>query len=101
MSGRNGTDAVLLVSEVVTNAVTRGGRGARLTVTAGKLGVHVEVGDENLDMPLWRDENLQAENGRGLIIVDALATHWGIRATPRGKVVWFQIVPLTPVPEVI
>ena len=86
--------AVLLVSEVVTNAITHGGRGARLTVTTGKLGVHVEVGDDNQDMPYWREPNMMAEDGRGIGIVDALATHWGIRAKPLGKVVWFQIVPV-------
>ena len=99
--------AVLLVSELVTNAVTHGddgtGRGARggtgggPTVTmlvrcsGGEL--RVEVHDQSRDMPVPVSLEVpeDSETGRGLMLVDTLAADWGYYRTPGGKAVYFTL----------
>ena len=84
--------AVLLTSEVVTNAVLHGRSAARLTVTCSKTGVRVEVGDDNSRRPvLHAPHDLDALNGRGMYLLDACATAWGVLPDPFGKIVWFEI----------
>ncbi len=84
--------AVLLTSEVVTNAVLHGRSAARLTVTCSKTGVRVEVGDDNSRRPvLHAQHDLDALNGRGMYLLDACATAWGVLPDPFGKVVWFEV----------
>lgn len=87
------TDAVVLMtSELVTNAVLHGGGEVRLAVEAGDMRVRVEVGDDEQRRPQVPQPDDEAEGGRGLIIVDALASAWGVTDSPRGgKVVWFEV----------
>ena len=84
----------LLVSEVFTNAVKYGARDAtiRLSVEIGETRVRAEVGDrgkgflaEAVSMP---DED--AESGRGLAFLDALAHRWGIERDGE-NCVWFEL----------
>lgn len=85
--------ASLLTSELVTNAV-RYGRGlVRLSVRADPPALRVEVHDDNPAMPtLGPEDDTAAENGRGLRLVEALATRWGTESCPGdGKDVWFEI----------
>jgi anti-sigma regulatory factor (Ser/Thr protein kinase) len=83
--------AVLLTSEVVTNAIMHGRSVARLSVTTGPSGVVVEVGDDESRRPHVAEQDDEALNGRGLAIVDALARRWGVRPDGEGKVVWFEV----------
>lgn len=86
-------DVQLLVSELVTNSVRHSGSGAaiRLRVWARPSGLEVEVADGGPGFAAAparaRDE---AEGGRGLVIVDALAERWGVRSGPRTRV-WFEV----------
>lgn len=85
--------ATLLTSELVTNAV-RYGRGlVRLTVRTGPPAVRVEVHDDNPALPtLGPEDDVAAEGGRGLRLVDTLATRWGADPHPSdGKDVWFEL----------
>lgn len=84
--------AVLLVSEVVTNALLHGRSRPRLTVTpmAGG-GLYVGVGDDNSRMPVVREDDPGALDGRGLRLLDMLSSRWGVRPDPPGKVVWFEL----------
>ena len=89
---------VLLTSEVVTNAVVHGGPhppGADLLVRVRRHGgrVRVEVEDHNAGTPRVGRPELYAEGGRGMILVDSLAHHWGVTPAPTGKVVWFEVGP--------
>jgi len=79
----------LLVSEVVTNACLHG-NGALLTLVliARDEEVFVEVLDGSTVAPRRREASAQEESGRGMFLVDALATAWGTHPTPRGKAVW-------------
>jgi anti-anti-sigma factor len=83
--------AVLVASELVTNAVihARGPLGLRLELVAGRL--HLAVADESPRLlGLAADPgDLEAEGGRGLLVVDQLASAWGVRHPPEGgKVIW-------------
>lgn len=83
--------AVLLASETVTNAFVHGRSDARLAVTLVPGGVLVEVGDDNSRHPRAVDADDQALDGRGLMIVTALAARWGVRDEAIGKTVWFEV----------
>jgi serine phosphatase RsbU (regulator of sigma subunit)/anti-sigma regulatory factor (Ser/Thr protein kinase) len=84
--------AMLLTSEVVTNAVVHGRGRVRLHVAASPTLVRVEVGDDSSMRPVVRptvDED--ATGGRGMAIVEMLASTWGTRDSEVGKVVWFEL----------
>ncbi len=85
--------AVLLTSETVTNSFRHGCGGARVVVRADAAGLLVEVGDDDPRPPRRRQSDAEAIGGRGMAIVDLLASEWGTYATPVGKVVWFRLVP--------
>jgi anti-sigma regulatory factor (Ser/Thr protein kinase) len=83
----------LLVSELVTNAVSHVGGGVHLRMEKLPVGVRVRVfdgGDEPL--PEVDDEvPPDAPTGRGLLIVDNVADRWGVERTETGKQVWFEL----------
>lgn len=83
----------LLVSELVTNAVSHVGGGVHLRMEKLPVGVRVRVfdgGDEPL--PEVDDEvPPDAPTGRGLLIVDNVADRWGVEPTETGKQVWFEL----------
>jgi anti-sigma regulatory factor (Ser/Thr protein kinase) len=83
--------AVLLTSEVVTNALLHTGGQQRLTVTTRSDGVRVEVGDDSSDLPVLRPSDDEATGGRGVQLLELWSSSWGARTTTRGKCVWFDI----------
>ncbi len=83
--------AVLLTSEVVTNAFIHGRSEARVGVQAGNGTVRVEVADENSRHPQQQSHEQGALDGRGLWILEVTASSWGVRADGMGKIVWFQV----------
>lgn len=84
-------DAVLLVSEVVTNAVKHGQAPVHLCIECGPAGILIEVEDANPELPRARRDDRRRHSGRGLVLVQRLATEWGVRLTGRGKQVWFRL----------
>jgi len=91
--GESLDDAVLLVSELVTNAVRHGG-GDDVRVTAALCpgGLRVGVGDDGPGFPVRREADEDDTNGRGVAIVAALADQWGVDVHPDdGKTVWFTL----------
>ncbi len=82
---------MLLTSEVVTNALRYGQGEVRLAVGADHEMVRVEVGDDEPGRPTPRSADIYAESGRGLVIVGALASAWGVLEAARGKTVWFEV----------
>lgn len=83
--------AVLLTSEIVTNALTHGHSEARLNVTFGPSAVRIEVSDENSYHPERVLADADAIHGRGLAILERIASAWGVRDEDQGKTVWFDI----------
>ena len=88
-------DVLLLVTELVTNAVrhSRGGREARVRVALrrGTDIVRVAVSDEGTgftaEAPLERTE----AEGWGLTLVDLIADRWAVTPTASGTCAWFEI----------
>jgi two-component sensor histidine kinase len=83
--------AVLLTSELVTNALLHARGSQRLSVTTRAEGVLVEVGDDNRDMPVMRPLDDSSAHGRGVQLVESFASSWGSRVTVRGKCTWFTV----------
>ena len=85
-------DVALVVSELVTNAVVHGEGDITLDVVVDDDSVHVEVADREPHLPDQPHAALDAESGRGLLLVSRVATQWGVRRTSPGKVVWAHLV---------
>ena len=84
--------AMLLASELITNALEHGSGAITVLVTTRPDQVRVEVTDESPMRPTARTANAEDENGRGLLIVEHLATAWGMEPLPDGgKSVWFDL----------
>ena len=87
-------DAELLASELVTNAVVHGEGSVTVRVWPGAHGLRVEVSDHGGATPrLQENRTAESEGGRGLGIVDRIATRWGVapRTTAVGTTVWFEM----------
>ncbi len=85
----------LVVSELVTNSVRYGsepGDRLRVIVDATDARTRIQVHDPVRREPRLRPESGERCRGRGLYIVDALAT-WGITLRPFGKAVWAEVRP--------
>ena len=90
-------DLLLVVSELVTNAVVHGGEPIRVTMVRAAQRVRIEVTDGAAAASPHGNPRppTDAETGRGLSVVTRLAVAWGWRASPgRGKTVWAEL-PLT------
>lgn len=86
-------DAELLTSEVVSNAIMHGAPPLLLSVALGDDHLSVEVSDGSDVVPslVTADSEPDSVSGRGLRIVQLIATRWGIDTTDRGKTVWFRV----------
>ena len=83
--------ATLLVSEVVTNSVLHAGTEIRLRCRPSGAGIRVEFFDGSSLAPSVRHYDADATTGRGLGLVSALATSWGVDHEDDGKTLWFQL----------
>lgn len=97
-------DAVVLTSELVTNAVVHAGTAADVLCLRSDDGARIEVADHypEREIPLQGAaitmSSPDREGGRGLQLCAALASRWGVDYTPTKKLVWFQLdLPARPV----
>ncbi|PTH83692.1 PAS domain S-box protein [Streptomyces sp. A244] len=90
-------DAVVLTSELVTNAVVHAGTSADVLCLRSDEGVRIEVADRypEREIPLQGAAinmgSPDREGGRGLQLCAALAGRWGVEYIPTHKTVWFQL----------
>jgi GAF domain-containing protein len=86
-------EALLLVTELVTNAIVHAGTDIELHVQTTLDAVHVEVVDQSAGLLALMPPNPSEtrEGGRGLLLLDALADEWGTRHFGWGKSVWFTL----------
>lgn len=86
-------DVLLLSSELVTNAVRYAGGILTIVVESDGRQVAVAVGDSNPELPVVRPGGLESTTGRGLQLVNHVASGWGTRPSQdgTGKVVWFRV----------
>ena len=94
--------ALLLASELVANSVRHSGSAVpggfvTVAVAAGEAGIRVEVTDRSGDgapvlLPAGCADS-DAEGGRGMRLVDALAARWGYQRGGGLATTWFELAP--------
>jgi serine phosphatase RsbU (regulator of sigma subunit)/anti-sigma regulatory factor (Ser/Thr protein kinase) len=87
-------DAVLLTSELVTNAVVHAGTALDVTCRIASSELEIAVRDRHPsrtlpDIP--EAASMSAERGRGLLLPTALASSWGVTYARTAKAVWFRM----------
>ncbi|WP_157548208.1 ATP-binding protein [Nonomuraea candida] len=82
-------DVLLVVSELVTNALVHGDGPPELRIGVRAGRVRVEVGDTGAKLPETRDPG--PSSGWGLHVVRLLCTGWGVSPGEGGKVVWCEL----------
>jgi anti-sigma regulatory factor (Ser/Thr protein kinase) len=87
--------AALLISELATNALLYGEGEFAVSVSylPDDRAARVEVRDAGPGQPAIQNPDNSAEHGRGLRLVQALATRWGVQRSQvdRRKTVWFEV----------
>lgn len=83
--------AVLLLSELVTNAVLHARTDVVVRLTRLDDAVRIDVRDGSTRAPMARNYAADATTGRGLTLVDTLAREWGVDVEVDGKIVWCVI----------
>jgi serine phosphatase RsbU (regulator of sigma subunit)/anti-sigma regulatory factor (Ser/Thr protein kinase) len=97
LSGRDElvADAVLLTSELVTNALVHAGTSIQLTCRLDGAAVEVSVLDRHparmIPDPPRGSAEADRPGGRGLLLPGALSSSWGVTYAPTAKVVWFRL----------
>jgi signal transduction histidine kinase len=85
---------LLVVSELVGNAIRHGRPPIDLRLRRAGRGVRVDVHDDDARPPIASDSAVDAESGRGMLIVDAVASDSGVdQVEGDGKVVWARVDP--------
>lgn len=99
-------DLALVVSELVTNAMRYGTPPVELEIGCCEHCITVVVADGTPGRPAAGDPGPDAEGGRGLLLVEKLASQIGVRPHPPGKAVWAELprrpaseLPLRPAAE--
>lgn len=83
--------ALLISSELVTNAIVHARSPLRLRLRLAHEVVRIEVADEGQGTPAPREPDRDRPGGRGLPIIEALSIDWGMAPTSAGKVVWADL----------
>jgi anti-sigma regulatory factor (Ser/Thr protein kinase) len=84
-------DGILLVSEVAANVVEHARTSYEVNITVDADRVRVDVCDRSAIVPATSTVAVDAERGRGLVLVQSLATSWGVEERDDGKCVWFEL----------
>lgn len=82
--------ALVIGTELVTNALNHAGGPITLHVTLRSYVLRIEVSDPSTAQPKRSSE--ASTTGSGLRLVEALATHWNVKTTPTGKTVWADLI---------
>ncbi|HVT21191.1 MAG TPA: ATP-binding protein [Mycobacteriales bacterium] len=85
------SDAELVVTELVTNAVLHGAPPISFRVRGRRDRVRIEVTDSGRSLPLRGRANTEGMTGRGLAVVEELSNAWGVEPTDDGKLVWAEL----------
>jgi anti-sigma regulatory factor (Ser/Thr protein kinase) len=83
-------DVALCVSELVTNAIDHAQPPIELRVHRKRGRLRIEVEDAGVGRPELRPMSTTARRGRGIFIVERIATRWGVEPRNGGKTVWAE-----------
>ena len=90
--GRFLIDVLMASSELMSNALEHTNGGATVRASWSGRTLRVDVSDDGADAQLTATmPDVRSHHGRGLAIVDAVASRWGTVRHPDGKTVWFEI----------
>ncbi len=81
----------IIVSELTTNAVVHAGTPFQVVLSRRKNGLRIAVHDSSGALPVLAQPEATATSGRGMGIVAALSSDWGIDQGPAGKTVWADL----------
>lgn len=84
-------DALLVASELAANAVTHADSACRIRLSVTAATLRIDVIDTGAGTPEPQPTTWMEERGRGLHLVDALTTAWGLEIVPEGKLVWAEL----------
>ena len=84
-------DAVLVVSELATNAFNAGSTRTIVDVALHRNHIQLAVTDDAPGHPAIQNPSATSTHGRGLQLVSVIATRWGTDTLPHGKTVWAQL----------
>lgn len=88
----DGGVAALLVTELVTNALRYGAQPMRMIAKDVGAGLRIEIHDARVgEPPRLRPTLPESSHGRGMMLVDALASRWGWSEFGGEKQVWFEL----------
>jgi hypothetical protein len=92
-------DALVVVTELVTNVVEHAGTQCQLTVSVGGEGLRIEVRDFSQSRPPRpRPSSIWPAHGQGLRVVALLSSRWGVTELDDGKSLW-AVLPITSPPQ--
>ena len=89
--GMFGADVELIVSELVTNSVRAESPTVHVTLSLHEATLLLSVGDEAAGWPEQREAGVHDTGGRGLPLVSAISSSWGVRMLETGKTVWAEL----------
>ena len=89
--GTLGDDVELIVSELVTNSVRANSPTVLVELTVTGATLLVSVGDQASGWPEQRNSGIHDTGGRGLPLVSAISSSWGVRMLESGKTVWAEL----------
>ncbi|MBL7492174.1 SpoIIE family protein phosphatase [Frankia sp. AgB1.9] len=84
------TDVTLVAGELLTNALLHGAAPVTLRLLTAHGGLRLEVADASPVAPLRGRAGAESLTGRGILILDQVATRWGTTAEGGGKVIWAE-----------
>ncbi|MEV2196705.1 ATP-binding protein [Streptomyces phaeochromogenes] len=87
-------EAQLCVSELVSNVITHVGLGTPTTLAVSMNGTYLRIEVHDPDtraLPTLLEATSDAESGRGMALVGALAARWGVQLLPDRKVTWCEL----------
>ena len=82
---------VLVTSELVSNAIRHADSAVTVKLIRRGPSIRVEVVDDGAGLPQVRSPRATTASGRGLLIIDGLASEWGSSRVGGGKVVWAEL----------
>jgi two-component sensor histidine kinase len=84
-------NVVLSMTELVTNSIKHGAGPVHVELTGDTDNLLLIVSDCSEAMPRRQELTGEAETGRGILILESLATRWGVQPEPTGgKTVWCE-----------